>query len=139
MTVPKAPRWYLTPTSPVIYKWGGVILKYMEPPPPPVIEFRMVLKAIAGPRGPREDWKRALSLGRVFQENGTKCLWNVFCMTDQQLVPVNYRLRPMNSPYVHCHQARINLYYLVWAGYPSSQPLTVRFPPDHALPSHCLL
>ena len=68
------------------------------------------------------DWAPRIELW----ETDVKYLRNLFRLTDQKLVPVNFRLCPMHLIYTRRHQTRGQFHSKVWKGDLYSKPFMVR-------------
>ena len=101
-----------------------------------MLEIEVVTQAVPGMRGPRASEKRSGALRYALWKTDAKDLWDVYCLTDRQLVPVNLRLLPMNTPSMHRHLSHGKFYSAVWAGDLPSQPISVRRPSARSLLSH---
>ena len=100
---------------------------------PPVMTVNFFTQAVLCPRGPRAVRRGAWALRRGHQEIDVKYLQNVLLLTDHQLVPVTFRLRPLLMPSVRRHLTRGNFHSAVRSGDQSCQKLAVQ---SH-LPMHC--
>ena len=102
MPVVEALWWYLTRTPLIFGKWGGVILQEPETVPQ-VLVFKMVPKAVPGPRGPWASGKGAKALQCALWKIDVKYFWKMFRLTDRQPVTLNFRLCTMYSSYMCRH------------------------------------
>ena len=96
MSVPEAPRWYLTPKPLTFLKQGGVTLQDLETVHP-VLVVKLIPQFVPGMQGPQADGKGTLALGHALQKNDVKYLRNFFHLTHQQPVQIDFRLSPMHS------------------------------------------
>ena len=127
--------WYITSTSISFEKRGGVLLQNTDISPL-VLAFKLVPQDVPGTRGTWEAGKRALTLGCALQKTDVKYLCGLFCLTYQQLVPVNFRICPMLPLSLRRHKSCEYFYSSFQEGYPYYQPLAVRRTPAHSPLSH---